>query len=254
MEDTLWTALTDQHIQLPMAITAENLAEQYGLSKEDCDEFAVRSQNLASQAAEEGKFNNEIVGVEIKTRKGMITLDQDEGPRPGTTIDVLAKLPALFKKGGTVSAGNASGITDGAGALIMADEEAVQEYGLKPLARVVSSHFCGVDPKIMGIGPVPAIQGALAKANLTLDDMDMIEVNEAFAAQALSVAKELNIDMDKFNMDGGAIAIGHPLAASGSRIMTHLTHQLHERDLKYAVGSACIGGGQGIAVIIEKVE
>lgn len=206
---------------------------------------------VKSQAWEAGLFSSEIAGIELKSRKGPVTFDKDEHPRAGTTAESLAKLQPLFKKGGTVSAGNASGISDGAGAVLVASESAVAEHGMTPLARIVSYAVAGVDPSIMGIGPVPAITSALAKAGLTLGDMDLIEINEAFAAQALACVKELDIDMDKFNLNGGAIAIGHPTGASGSRIMGHLAYELQRTGKQYAIGSACIGGGQGVAIILE---
>jgi len=252
LRDTLWEVLTDNYIGCPMAITAENLAEQYDISKEDADAFALRSQKNWGQAQEAGLFKDEIVPIELKTRKGMVAFEVDEHARPQTEMPNLAKLKALFKKDGTVSAGNASGISDGAGAVLLASEASVAAHGLTPMARVVSYAVAGVDPSVMGIGPVPAIQGALAKAGLTLDDMDLVEINEAFASQALACVKELGIDMDKFNLNGGAIALGHPTGASGSRIMGHLAYELQRTDKRYAVGSACIGGGQGVAIVIER--
>jgi len=252
LRDTLWEVLTDNYIGCPMAITAENLAEQYDISKEDADAFALRSQKNWGQAQEAGLFKDEIVPIELKTRKGMVAFEVDEHARPQTEMPNLAKLKALFKKDGTVSAGNASGISDGAGAVLLASEASVAAHGLTPMARVVSYAVAGVDPSVMGIGPVPAIQGALAKAGLTLDDMDLVEINEAFASQALACVKELGIDMDKFNLNGGAIALGHPTGASGSRIMGHLAYELQRTGKRYAVGSACIGGGQGVAIVIER--
>lgn len=253
LRDTLWESLSDQYIDnCPMAITAENLAEQYNITKEECDIFSARSQDNYAAAHEAGLFANEIAPIELKSRKGPICFDKDEHPRAGTTAESLGKLGPLFKKGGTVTAGNASGISDGAGALLVASEAAVAEHGMAPLARIVSYAVAGVDPKVMGIGPVPAITQALAKAGLTLADMDLVEINEAFAAQALACVKELDIDMDKFNLNGGAIALGHPTGASGSRIIGHLAHELQRTGNRYAIGSACIGGGQGIAIILER--
>eukprot|EP00040_Diaphanoeca_grandis_P018302 m.96202 g.96202 ORF g.96202 m.96202 type:complete len:396 (-) comp26875_c0_seq2:143-1330(-) len=252
LKDTLWEVLTDSYIGCPMAITAENLAEQYGLGKEECDAFAARSQDLWAAANAAGRFANEIVPLEIKTRKGVTVFDTDEHPRAGTTAASLAKLKPLFKKEGTVSAGNASGICDGAGALIIASKEAAETHSLEPLARIVSYAVVGVDPNVMGIGPAPAIRAALTKAGLTLADMDLIEINEAFAPQALACAKDLNLDMDKLNTNGGAIALGHPTGASGSRIIGHLAYELQRTGGRYGVGSACIGGGQGVAIIVER--
>ncbi|CAI9619879.1 unnamed protein product [Staurois parvus] len=253
MEDTLWAGLTDSMIKTPMAITAENLAEKYVISRKDCDNFGYRSQQRWKAAQDAGYFTAEMVPIELKTKKGPVKMEQDEHPRPQTTLEQMAKLPPVFKKDGVVTAGNASGISDGAGVLILASEEAVTQHKLTPLARIVAYHVSGCDPKIMGIGPVPAVTEALKKAGLTLKDMDLVEVNEAFAAQYLSVEKVLGLDPEKTNVNGGAIALGHPLAASGSRITAHLTHELRRRGGKYAVGSACIGGGQGIAVILENV-
>lgn len=252
MKDTLWETLTDSYIGCPMAITAENLAEQYSVSKTEADEFAARSQDLWAAANDAGRFKSEIAPIEIQTRKGVTVFEVDEHPRPGTTPETLAKLKPLFKKDGTVSAGNASGISDGAGAVVVASADAVKSHSLTPIARVVAYCNAGVDPNVMGIGPVPAIQGALDKAGLTLDQMDIIEINEAFAPQALACAKALNIDMDKLNTNGGAIALGHPTGASGSRIMGHLAYELQRTGSRYAIGSACIGGGQGVAIIIER--
>ncbi|KAB0379093.1 hypothetical protein FD755_010671 [Muntiacus reevesi] len=251
LEDTLWTGLTDSHIQMPMAITAENLAVKHQISREDCDRYALQSQQRWKAANDAGYFNNEMAPVEVKTKKGKETMQVDEHPRPQTTMEQLNKLPPVFKKEGTVTAGNASGVSDGAGAVIIASEDAVKKHNFTPLARIVGYFVSGCDPTIMGIGPVPAISGALKKTGLSLKDMDLVEVNEAFAPQYLAVEKSLNLDPSKTNVNGGAIALGHPLAGSGSRITAHLVHELRRRGGKYAVGSACIGGGQGIAVIIE---
>ncbi|KAI9183244.1 3-ketoacyl-CoA thiolase, mitochondrial [Blastocladiella emersonii ATCC 22665] len=256
-EDTLAAALVDRFPTVtPMGITAENLAKSHQISRADCDAYALQSQQRWAAAQAAGVFAAEIAPVEVpgKKRGTKETFAVDEHARPQTTIESLAKLPSVFVKDvGTVTAGNASGISDGAAAVVVASDEAVKAHGLKPLARIVSWHVVGVEPTIMGIGPVAAIQGALAKAKLTLKDMDLVEVNEAFAAQYLAVAKELGLDNDKTNLNGGAIALGHPLAASGSRILAHLAHALDQKKGKYAVGSACIGGGQGIAVILERV-
>ncbi|XP_033871846.3 3-ketoacyl-CoA thiolase, mitochondrial [Acipenser ruthenus] len=254
MEDTLWAGLTDLHVKIPMGITAENLAVQYEISREDCDKYAHKTQQRWKTAHDAGHFNAEIAAVEVKTKKGKQPMTQDEHPRPQTTLEQLAKLQPVFKKGGTVTAANASGVSDGAAAVVIASEDAVKQHKLTPLARVVAYHVSGCDPSIMGIGPVPAISGALKKAGLTLKDMDLVEVNEAFAPQYLSVEKALGLDPEKTNVNGGAIALGHPLGASGSRITAHLVHELRRRGGKYAVGSACIGGGQGIAIIIENTH
>ncbi|KAK6494417.1 3-ketoacyl-CoA thiolase [Huso huso] len=254
MEDTLWAGLTDMHVKIPMGITAENLAVQYEISREDCDKYAHKTQQRWKAAHDAGHFNAEIAAVEVKTKKGKQPMTQDEHPRPQTTLEQLAKLQPVFKKGGTVTAANASGVSDGAAAVVIASEDAVKQHKLTPLARIVAYHVSGCDPSIMGIGPVPAISGALKKAGLTLKDMDLVEVNEAFAPQYLSVEKALGLDPEKTNVNGGAIALGHPLGASGSRITAHLVHELRRRGGKYAVGSACIGGGQGIAIIIENTH
>lgn len=253
MEDTLWAALTDTHVKLPMAITAENLAEQYNLTRQECDEYALLSQQRWGKGNEAGHFKAEIAPMAIKGRKGTEEFSVDEHPKPQANMEALGKLPPVFKKNGTVTAGNASGVCDGAAALVLASEKAVKEHNLTPLARLVSYQAVGVDPSIMGIGPVPAIKGALSRAGLNLKDMALVEVNEAFAPQCLAVAKELGLDMGITNVNGGAIALGHPLATSGARITGHLVHELRRRKEKYAIGAACIGGGQGIAVVLENV-
>eukprot|EP00126_Sphaerothecum_destruens_P002526 Sdes_comp15955_c0_seq1m5104 len=253
LEDTLWAGLTDSLYKSPMGITAENLGSKYGITRDQCDNFSLQSQLRWHKANQGGHFEAEIAPVTLETRKGPQEFKIDEHPRPQTTLEALKKLPTVFKKDGLVTPGSASGICDGAGAILIASEAAVKKHNLKPLARIVSYHVEGVEPTLMGIGPVPASRGALKKAKLTLQDMDMVEVNEAFAAQALSVQKELGIDNEKLNMNGGAIALGHPLGASGARIMASLTHELRRRKLKYGLGTACIGGGQGIAIIIENV-
>ncbi|XP_062898679.1 3-ketoacyl-CoA thiolase, mitochondrial [Mobula hypostoma] len=254
MEDTLWTGLTDLHIKTPMGLTAENLADQYEISRSECDAFALKSQQRWKAAHDAGYFNEEMAPIDVKTKKGKEALAQDEHPRPQTTAEQMAKLPTVFKENGTITAANASGVCDGAAAVILSSEEAVHKHNLTPLARVVAYHASGCDPSIMGIGPVPAINGVLKKAGLSLKDMDLVEVNEAFAPQFLSVQKALNLDPENTNVNGGAIALGHPLGASGTRITAHLVHELRRRGGKYAVGSACIGGGQGIAVIIENMK
>ncbi|XP_030593927.1 3-ketoacyl-CoA thiolase, mitochondrial-like [Archocentrus centrarchus] len=252
LEDAVWAALTDLHIKAPMGITAENLAEKYEITREDCDNYAYQTQQKWKAAHEGGYYTAEIAPIEVKTKKGKELMTHDEHPRPETTLEQMAKLPPVFKKEGTVTAANTSGISDGAAALVISSEDALKEHKLTPLARIVAYHVTGCDPSIMGIGPVLAVTEALKKAGLTLSDMDLVEVNEAFASQYLAVAKALGLDPEKSNVNGGAIAIGHPLGASGARITTHLVHELRRRGGKYAIGSACIGGGQGIAMIIEK--
>jgi len=253
LEDMMWTSLTDQLSGTPMGVTAENLAEKFGLTREEVDNFALRSQQTWGVAAQAGHFADEIVPVTIKTRKGPVEMTLDEHPKPKTTIESLAKLPPVFKKGGVVTAGSASGICDGAGAVIIASEEAVTKHGLTPLARIVGYGVAGCEPTIMGIGPVPAIEAMMAKAGVSLSEVDQVEVNEAFGAQALSVQRALEVPTEKFNTCGGAIALGHPLAASGSRISAHIVHKLRREGQKYGIGSACIGGGQGISILFEKM-
>jgi acetyl-CoA acyltransferase 2 len=254
LKDSLWNGLTDTYAGIPMGVTAENLAEKYKITREECDAFAIRSQQTWHEAQRKGIFDLEMAPMEVKGKKGaMVTVQQDEHPKPESKLEKLASLRPVFKKDGVVTAASASGICDGAGSIILASEDAVKEHGLTPLARLASYHVAGCDPKIMGIGPVPAIQGALARAGWNLDQVDRIEINEAFAAQFLSCAKALNLDMDKTNIHGGAISIGHPLGASGSRIVAHLAHAFQQSDGKIHVGSACIGGGQGIAVVLERV-
>lgn len=250
--DSLWEALTDSYCQTPMAITAENLAQKYGITREQCDELALSSQKRYAAAHEKGVFKDEIAPIEIASKKGAITFEKDEHPR-ASTPEQLAKLSPVFKKDGVVTAANASGINDGAACLVLTTEEYAKSKGLAPLARLVSWGVAGVEPNIMGIGPVPAIKHALARAELSLKDMDLVEVNEAFAAQYLACEKELGLDRERTNVNGGAIAIGHPLGASGARITAHLTYELRRRNAKYAVGSACIGGGQGLAVLLERL-
>ncbi|KAI9292781.1 thiolase [Neoconidiobolus thromboides FSU 785] len=256
LEDSLMASLTDRYPNVvPMGITAENLGKQYGITRNDCDEFGLLSQQRYASAHESGIFSHEISPVEVKVKKSVETMKVDEHPRPQTTIEGLKKLPSTFiKEHGLVTPGTASGIADGAASIIVAGEEAVKKYNLKPLAEIVSYKAVGVEPSIMGIGPVPAIRSALELANLKLEQMEHIEVNEAFAAQFLAVQKELGLDMYITNPNGGAIALGHPLAASGARILGHLAHQIQQKNLKYALGSACIGGGQGIAVILKHPE
>ncbi|CAG8525666.1 4904_t:CDS:2 [Acaulospora colombiana] len=253
LEDSLAATLIDQYpTKTPMGVTAENLAKKYNITREAADEYALTSQKRWDAANSAGRFHDEITPVEIKIKNGTVSFNKDEHARPQTTAEQLAKLPTVFKKDdGVVTAGNASGISDGAGAIIVASSHAVESHGLKPLARIVSYHVSGVEPTIMGIGPVPAIKGALQKAKLNLSDIGLIEVNEAFAPQYLAVEKELGLNREITNTNG-AIALGHPLAASGSRILGHLTYELRRTNIQYAIGSACIGGGQGIAIIIER--
>src|SRR5262245_20941283 len=251
LEDYLWAALTDSYVNLPMALTAENLAQKYGLTREQCDEYARRSQQAWAAGREAGRFKAEIAPLELATKKGPVQFSVDEHPRPQTTPEALAKLQPVFKKDGVVTAGNASGICDGAAALVLAGRDAADRRGLAPLARVLGWAAVGCDPKIMGIGPAPAIRRCLEKTGMKLEQMDLIEVNEAFAPQYLAVEKELGLPREKTNVDGGAIAVGHPLAASGARITAHLVHELRRRKARFGMGSACIGGGQGIAVLVE---
>eukprot|EP00128_Syssomonas_multiformis_P006891 Colp12_sorted_trinity150504_noHs@27354 len=253
-EDALWAGLTDSYAKLPMGLTAENLAVKYNITREQCDEYGLRSQQLYQKAHAAGVFEAEIAPIEVKGKKGPVTISADEHPRANSKIEDLQKLKAVFKENGTVTAASASGICDGAASLVVASEEAVRENGLVPLARVVAWNRVGCEPSIMGIGPVEAIRGALKAANLTLQDMDIVEINEAFAAQYLACEKELGLDPSKSNTSGGAIAMGHPLGASGSRILAHLSHALVRTGKTYAVGAACIGGGQGIAVILKNAN
>lgn len=245
-------ALTDAFNKYHMGITAENLAEKYNLTREMQDEFSVASQNKAEKAQAEGKFDEEIVPVVIKTRKGEIVFDKDEFIKPGMNMEKISKLKPAFKKDGTVTAGNASGINDGAAMLIIMSKEKAEELGIEPLATIVSYATCGVDPAIMGYGPVPTVQKALKKAGMTLDEIELIEANEAFAAQSLSVAQALNFDMEKVNVNGGAIALGHPVGASGARILTTLLYEMKRRDLKTGLATLCIGGGMGQALIVKR--
>ncbi len=251
-EDMLWTALVDSYTGMPMAITAEKLAEQYHVTREEQDRLAFLGQQRAKAAWDEGRMQEEIVHVPLKDRKGNITtFAKDEHMRPETTMEGLAKLPARFKKDGTVTAGNASGIVDGAAAVVVTTMDQAKQRGLKPLGRLVSWGTAGVSPDIMGFGPAPAIRIALKRAGMTMRDIDLVEINEAFAAQVLAVVKELEIEMDRFNVNGGAIAIGHPLGATGARLTLTTLYELRRRGKRYGVASMCIGGGQGIAAIVE---
>jgi acetyl-CoA acyltransferase 2 len=253
LEDTLWSALLDTHCGCTMAATAENCAAKYAVSRDAQDCYALRSQHLADAAWRAGRFDDEVVPVEIKTRKGVEVFARDDHMRPDSTLEGLAKLPAAFNKNGCVTAGNASGIVDGGAALLLASDAGVKSHGLKPLAKLTHWAVVGVDPTLMGMGPVPATHLVLERAALSFSDIDLIEVNEAFAAQYLSVEKELNLDRDRVNVNGGAIALGHPLGMTGTRLLLTLTLELGRRGLKRGLATACIGGGQGIAAIVETV-
>lgn len=249
IKDGLWDAFNNYH----MGITAENIAEKYGFTREMQDQLAVTSQNRAEAAIKAGKFKDEIIPVEIPQRKGdPVVFDTDEFPKFGATLEGLAKLRPAFKKDGTVTAANASGINDGAAAFVVMSEEKAKELGVEPLATILSYASAGVDPTIMGTGPIPSSKKALEKAGLTVADLDLVEANEAFAAQALSVAKDLELDMNKVNVNGGAIAIGHPIGASGARILTTLLYEMKKQDAKKGLATLCIGGGQGIALIVGR--
>lgn len=247
IKDGLWDAFNDYH----MGITAENVAEKYNVTREDQDEVALASQTKACAAIKAGAFKEEIVPVVIKTKKGETVFDTDEYPKEGTTAEGLAKLRPAFKKDGTVTAGNASGINDGAAALVIMSADKAKELGLKPLAKIVSYASAGVDPALMGTGPIPSSQKAMAKAGLKIEDLDLIEANEAFAAQFVACGRTLGFDLSKVNVNGGAIALGHPIGASGARILVTLVHALKARGLKKGLATLCIGGGQGTATIIE---
>jgi len=251
LEDSLTTALTDSYTSLPMGITAENLAEQYKISQDEVDAYAVLTQKRFAAAQEGGRLASEIAPVEIVTRKGTTIFAKDEHNRPDTTLEGLKKLPKVFKKDGVVHPGAASGISDGAGAFVLASRGYAEKNGLAPIGKLLAWGVAGCDPKIMGIGPVPAIRQLLEKTGMSLKDADLVEVNEAFVPQYLAVEKELGLDREKTNVDGGATAVGHPLAASGARITAHLLYELKRRGGKYGIGSACIGGGQGIALLVE---
>ena len=250
-EDLLWEALLDTNCDLTMAQTAEELADRYEVTRDEADQVAVASQQRAKAAWDAGYFDAEIAEVVIKSRKGDTTYAADEHMRPETTVEALGKLRPYFRKDGLVTAGNASGIGDGAASAVLAGADWAEANGVEPIGRIVSWGFVGVEPQIMGIGPAPAARLALEKAGLSLEDMDLVEVNEAFAPQYKSVEKDLGLDPEKTNVNGGAIAITHPLAASGARITIHLIHELRRRGARYGLGSACIGGGQGGAVIVE---
>jgi acetyl-CoA acetyltransferase family protein len=253
LEDTLWSALLDTHCGCTMAGTAENCAAKYGVTREEQDRYAVRSQQLAARAWAEGRLREEVVPVEITTRKGAEVVSEDDHLRPDSTMEVLAKLPPAFSKNGCVTAGNASGIVDGGAALLLASENGVRAHRLTPIARLTHWAAVGVDPSLMGMGPAPATRRVLKQSGLSLADVDLIEVNEAFAAQYLSVEKELGLDRDRVNVNGGAIALGHPLGMTGTRLLLTLTLELRRRGLKRGLATACIGGGQGIAALVETV-
>lgn len=252
-EDMLQATLTDQYTGMGMGMTAENLAEKYAITREQQDAYAVLSHERAAASQQADVFAREIVPVQVPTRKGTRVIEQDEQIRPDTTVEQMARLQPVFKRQGTVTAANASSINDGAASIVLASGQAVEEKGLQPLAKIISYAAVGVDPNYMGIGPVPAIKRALVRANLTIDDIDLFEINEAFAAQYLAVEQELQLDRNRVNVHGGAIALGHPVGASGTRVLLSAAHTLHERQERYAVVSLCIGGGQGIAMIIERV-
>jgi acetyl-CoA acetyltransferase family protein len=254
LEDTLMVGLTDTYCGLPMALTAEKLAEQYGITRKDADAYALRSQQLADAAYKACRMKEELAPMEVKQGKKTVFVSEDDHRRPETTMEILEKLPPSFKKDGIVTAGNASGIVDGAAAVVVTREKIAKERGLKPIGRIVSWAAAGVDPSIMGIGPVPSSQKALKAAGLTMEQMDRVEVNEAFAAQYLAVEKVLGLDRDKTNVNGGAIALGHPLGASGTRLVITLLNELQRNGLKYGLATACIGGGQGIAMVVEAVN
>ena len=248
VNDALWDAFNDYH----MGITAENICDQWGITREELDEFAAASQQKACAAIEAGRFKDEIVPIEVKKKKETVIVDTDEGPRPGSTVEVLGKLRPAFKKDGRVTAGNASSINDGAAAVVVMSEEKAKELGIKPMATWVAGALGGVDPSIMGIGPVAATKKVLKKTGWKVEDFDLIEANEAFAAQSIAVARDLGFNKDILNVNGGAIAIGHPVGASGCRILTTLLYEMQKRDAKKGLATLCIGGGMGCATIVER--
>ena len=248
VNDALWDAFNNYH----MGITAENVAEQWHLTREMLDEFSANSQQKCEKAMAEGKFKDEIVPVEVKGKKGSVIVDTDEGPRPGTTVETLARLKPAFKKDGIVTAGNASGINDGAAAIVVMSEEKAKELGVKPMATWVGGALGGVDPSIMGVGPVAAVNKLMKKLDMKVADMDLIEANEAFAAQSLAVGHDLEFDLAKLNVNGGAIALGHPVGASGCRILVTLLHEMQRRDAKTGLATLCIGGGMGCATVVKR--
>ncbi|MTI53353.1 acetyl-CoA C-acetyltransferase [Geosporobacter ferrireducens] len=249
VHDGLWDIFNDYH----MGITAENIAEKWNISREEQDHFALQSQHRAEKAIKEGKFKDEIVPIAVPQRKGEpVVVDTDEHPKFGMTIESLAKLKPAFKKNGTVTAGNASGINDGAAALVLMSKEMADKLGIEPLATIVSFAAAGLDPQIMGYGPVPASRKAMEKADLSVKDLDLVEANEAFAVQSLSVVKDLGLDPEKTNVNGGAIALGHPIGASGARILVSLLYEMKRKDAKTGLATLCIGGGQGIAMVVRR--
>jgi acetyl-CoA acyltransferase 2 len=250
-EDLLWQALLDTNCGLTMAQTAEELADRYEVTRAEADQVAVNSQQRAGAAWDAGHFDAEVTPVTVKTRKGEVAFERDEHLRPDTTMETLSGLRPYFRKDGLVTAGNASGIGDGSASTVLASREWAEKRGLRPIGRLVSWGYAGVEPRVMGIGPAPAARRALERAGMALDEMDLVEVNEAFAPQYKAVEKELGLDPDKTNVNGGAIALTHPLAASGARITIHLLHELRRRGARFGLGSACIGGGQGGAVVVE---
>ncbi|XP_022813914.1 3-ketoacyl-CoA thiolase, mitochondrial-like isoform X1 [Spodoptera litura] len=252
-EDYLKAGSVDSYCNLSMAQTSENLADMYKLKRDQVDEYAMKSQMKWKAGFDDGAFEAEIVPVTVVINGKQVVVDKDQHPRPNTTMEALSKLPALFREGGVGTVGNSTGVNDGAGVLIVASEEAIKQQNLTPLVRLVAWSHAGVEPRIMGLGPVPAIKQLLKATGFTMDDIDMIELNEQFAAQALANVIEMDLDQTKLNMNGGAIAVGHPAAASGARIAAHLAHELRRKGLKRGIGATCIGGGQGIAVLLETV-
>jgi len=252
LEDSLWEALTDTHCGCSMAVTAENCAAKYGIARTAQDEYALRSQQRAADAWESGRLAEEVVSVDVKSRRGTETFGRDDHMRPDTTLDGLARLPSAFSKNGCVTAGNASGIVDGGAALVLASTTAIERLGVTPLARLVAWATIGVDPALMGMGPAPATRKLLDRAGLSLSDIDLFEINEAFAAQYLAVEQELGLDRDRVNVNGGAIALGHPLGMTGTRLLLTLGLEMRRRGVSRGIAAACIGGGQGIAALVER--
>ena len=248
VNDALWDAFNDYH----MGITAENVCEKYGITREELDEFSANSQQKAEKAIADGKFKDEIVPVPVKVKKETVMFDTDEGPRPGTTAESLSRLKPAFKKDGIVTAGNASGINDGAAAIVVMSEEKAKELGVTPMATWVAGALGGVDPSIMGVGPVASTKKVLEKTGMSIDDFDLIEANEAFAAQSIAVGRDLGFDLSKLNVNGGAIALGHPVGASGCRILVTLLHEMQKRDAKTGLATLCIGGGMGCSTIVKR--
>lgn len=255
VDEMVYDGLTDVFNQYHMGITAENVAEEYNITRAEQDEFSYNSQIKAGRALERGRFSDEIIPYAVPQRKGEpVIFNKDEFPRPDTTVEKLARLKPAFKKDGTVTAGNASGINDGAAAVIVASKEFVEKHGLKPMAKILSYGSRGVEPRVMGVGPIEATKLAIQKSGLSVNDLGLIEANEAFAAQSIAVVRELNLPMERVNVNGGAIAIGHPVGASGARILVSLLHEMSKRDEKYGLATLCIGGGMGTALIVERDE